>query len=421
MKRVLMLSDTASLQDMNNRSNLNLLLALDCEIHVGCDFLSGNTTTPSRVLAFRNELTDAGILWHQIDFAASGNPLDIESHDASELEGIIQEYAFDLIHCLTPLTLIRAGKIAARYKIPVFFTSYGLPFFKGAAPVQWIRHYPVLKRATRYAEVMICSNQEDYETAEKKLSAKHTYRVPALGLDPYRFRAPTVERAQMRDLMEIPQNAVTLITIGALTADKNHAVILKALSRLRMLELHYVICGSGPRENTLFQLTEHLHLEDRVHFTNYREDVPNMLHACDIFCLPSKREGMGMAALEAMEAGLPLITSNVQGIRDFMEDGITGFLFDPGDVNGFVAGIEALTEDKRLRLQIGEHNRYAVEPFYREHTESIMRQLYQIQLDLPFEEAEDVVPDMESEPAPESEPSSETEPAQQSQTDAALV
>lgn len=185
----------------------------------------------------------------------------------------------------------------------------------------------------------------------------------------------------MRDFMEIPQNAVTLITVGALTKQKNHAVILKALARLRMLEIHYVICGGGDNADYLYKLTRNLNLGDRVHFTKHRDDIVNMLHACDIFCLPSKEEGIGIAALEAMEAGLPLITSNVQCFKDFMEDGVTGFFFKPDDVTGFVAGIEALTEDKKLREQMGQHNRKAVELFYRENAEYVMRQIYEVQLE----------------------------------------
>ena len=396
MKRVLMLSDTASLQDLNNRSNLNLLIDLDCEIHVGCDFLSGNTTSPERVAAFRDELAGADIFWHQIDFLTLPDPDENTSDAASQITGILQEYHFDLIHCFSLTSLRCVKKPAAKLHIPVFYTSYGFPFYKGASFLKRLGTYHTFKRTLKNTDVLICTNREDYERAEKSISAKHIYRIPGIGLDPYRFRAPTVGRAQMRDLLEIPQNAVTLITIGALTADKNHSVILKALARLRMLELHYVICGDGPKTDALYQLTEHLHLENRVHFTSYRDDVANLLHACDIFCLPSKRERLGMAALEAMEAGLPLITSNVQGIRDFMEDGVTGFMFHPKDVNGFVAGIEALTEDKRLRQHMGEHNRYAVEPFYRENAEHIMRQLYQIQLDLPHDEL-DISMDEESE------------------------
>ncbi len=396
MKRVLMLSDSASMQDLNNRSNLNLLIELGCEIHIGCNFLSGNITSSERVFAFRDELTEAGITWHQINFTGIPDSAKKEPAATSEIEGILQEYDFDLIHCLSPSCLVCVGKLANKLHIPVFFTTYGFPFYKGASPLKWLKYYQSYKKASRYADVLICTNKEDFELTEKSFKAKHVYRIPGVGLDPYRFRAPTISRPQMRELMEIPQNAVMLISIGALTANKNHAVILKALSRLRMLELHYVICGTGPKTDALYQLTQRLHLEDRVHFAKYREDVTNLLHASDIFCMPSIREGIGRSALEAMEAGLPLVTSNVQGIRDFMEDGVTGFMFNPHDVNGFVAGIEALTEDKRLRQHIGEHNRYAVELFYREHAEHIMRKLYQVQLDLPHEEDEEAEEEKET-------------------------
>ncbi len=380
MKRILVLSDSASIQDLNNRSNLNVLIEMNCEIHIGCNFFSGNTTSAERVFAFRDELAEAGIKYHQLSFVPSRNPMEKQPAAQAEIEALIRKHRFDLVHCLTLSCLQCAGQAAQARGIPVIFTSYGFPFYKGSPLYKKLRYFPKLKKAARYANTLICSNYEDFEFANDKLPVKHICRIPGIGLDPYRFRAPTVDRAHMRELMEIPQNAVTMITIGALTAEKNHAVILKALSHLKMLEIHYVICGAGPKAEYLYQLTRQLNLEDKVHFTRHRDDVANLLHASDIFCLPSKQEGIGMAALEAMEAGLPLITSDVQGINDFMENGVTGFMFSPNDVKGFTAGIEALTEDKRMRKRMGEHNRFAVEPFYRGNTERIMRDIYQMYL-----------------------------------------
>ena len=380
MKRVLVLSDSASLQDLNNRSNLNLLISMDCEIHVGCNFISGNTTSPERVNDFLKELKDADITCHQLSFIPSGNPLEKQQSAANEIEALLKRYKFDLIHCLTLSALQCAGPAARKAGVSVMATCYGLPVHKRTPLYKQLCLMPKLKKTTEYADVFICCNSEDYELADKKLSAKYTFRIPGTGLDPYRFRAPEVDRAKMRDLMELPQNAAALISIGPLTAEKNHQVIIKAMSRLRSIELHYVICGAGPNSERLYRLTQKLHLEDRIHFARSRDDVANLLHACDIFCLPSKSEGMGMPALEAMEAGLPLITSDVQGIKDFMVNGETGFMFAPNDVNGFAAGIEALVEDKKLRLDMGEHNRIAAEPFYRSYTENIMKQLYKTQL-----------------------------------------
>lgn len=376
MKRVLVLSDSASLQDLNNRSNLNLLIEMNCEIHVGCNFVSGNTTSHERVEAFVNELKAVDIVCLNLKFAASKSPVSKQPVAEKEIEKIIERYNYDLIHCLTLTALKCAGRAAAKYHVPVICTSYGLPVHNGVSPFVRMSLAPKLKLISKYADTLICCNNEDREYAEKKLKAKHILRIPGTGLDPYHFRAPTVDKIQMREFMEIPQNAVTLITVGALTAKKNHAVIIKAVAALRKLNIHYVICGSGERAAALYRLTQDLNLEDRIHFASNRDDIVNLVHACDIFCLPSKEEGIGMAALEAMEAGLPLVTSDVQALRDIMEDGVTGFMSKPNSTAGFMAGIEALTEDKKLRMEIGAHNRVAVQEYYRKNTEEIMMSVY---------------------------------------------
>lgn len=380
MKRVLMLSDSASLQDLNNRSNLNLLISMGCEIHVGCNFISGNTTSPERVDAFLDELEDAGIRCHQLSFVPSLNPMEKQPDAEAEVRFLIKKYKYDLIHCLTLSALQCAGPAAQKYKIPVMATTFGLPVHKRTPLYRRMYFMPKLRKAAGYADVLVCCNSEDHQLAQKRLPAKNTVYIPGTGLDPYRFRAPEIDRYRMRDLMEMPQNAVTLISMGPLTAEKNHQVIIKALAKLKRLDINYLICGGGPEADNLYQLISRLHLEDRVHFARNRDDVASVLHSCDIFCLPSKSEGIGMPALEAMEAGLPLITSDVQGIKDFMVNGETGFMFSPNDVNGFVSGIEALVEDKKLRLDMGDHNRVAAEKFYRGNTDSIMKKLYEAQL-----------------------------------------
>ena len=95
-----------------------------------------------------------------------------------------------------------------------------------------------------------------------------------------------------------PQDAVVLLSVGTLRMQKRLRVILQAMARLRNREqLHYVICGEGPDMPFLQKLTRQLHLEERVHLLGYRTDIPDMLGAADIFCMPSRREGCGMAAL----------------------------------------------------------------------------------------------------------------------------
>ena len=113
----------------------------------------------------------------------------------------------------------------------------------------------------------------------------------------------------------------------------------------------------------LQKLTEKLHLEERVHLLGYRTDIPDLLGAADIFCMPSRREGCGMAALEAMAAGLPLITVRNHGTKVYAEKGESAFCLKGDLVTSCADAIAQLAENKLLRRQMGAHNRAAATAF----------------------------------------------------------
>ena len=94
------------------------------------------------------------------------------------------------------------------------------------------------------------------------------------------------------------------------------------------------------------------------------------------FCFPSKTEGMGIAALEAMACGRPIITSNVHGINDYSENGVTGFKCSPNDVEGFAEGISSLYNNKELCETMGLHNREVVKKYDIAEILKIMSRMY---------------------------------------------
>ena len=100
-----------------------------------------------------------------------------------------------------------------------------------------------------------------------------------------------------------------------------------------------------------------------------------------------------MAALEAMEAGLPLVTSNIHGIQDYSRSGETGFSCAPSDVEGFAHAIVTLSEDRNMRQRMGEYNQQSVEAFYQAKTDEIMKSVYTDVLKL-----DEILPETEPEP-----------------------
>ena len=101
-------------------------------------------------------------------------------------------------------------------------------------------------------------------------------------------------------------------------------------------------------------------VQKNIHFLGYRMDVLDICSQSDLFVFPSHREGLPIAPLEAMYCGLPLITSDIRGLADYMKEGKTGYLTDPDDVNSFASKIRKLKDDPQLREEIGNNNKKAV-------------------------------------------------------------
>ena len=133
---------------------------------------------------------------------------------------------------------------------------------------------------------------------------------------------------------------------------KNHEVIIRALAKINHENIYYAIAGKGPLKDYLSDLAKSLGLADHVLFLGFRTDIPELCNAADISAFSSKIEGLGLAGIEAMAAGVPLVSSNVHGILDYVIDGKTGYAYAPDDVEGFAEGIERLATNSVLRVSM---------------------------------------------------------------------
>ena len=163
--------------------------------------------------------------------------------------------------------------------------------------------------------------------------------------------------------MNLSPSDFIILSVGELNKNKNHEIIIKALALLNDSNIHYIICGKVDQLKELKLLAKENHMEKQVHFMGYRKDIAEIYEQADIFAFPSIREGLGLAALEAMYVGLALITSNVRGPVDYMENGKTGYMCDPYDAAGFAKGILKLCQNNRKRYQMAEYNKKAVQPY----------------------------------------------------------
>lgn len=255
----------------------------------------------------------------QVDFSRS--PLNKGNLKAfKQLKKLVSENHYDIVHCHTPVagTITRlACREYRKGELKVIYTAHGFHFYKGAPLKNWLLYYPIEKFCSRFTDVLITINHEDYELAKKKMKAKEVEYVPGVGVDVDKFANTVVDRAAKRRELGIPEDAFLLLSVGELNENKNHQIVIRALAELKNPDIYYMIAGKGPLKDYLLELSQELGVEEQVHLLGYRNDVAELYKTADVDVFPSNREGLGLAAVEGMAAGLPLICADNRGTREF--------------------------------------------------------------------------------------------------------
>ena len=210
-------------------------------------------------------------------------------------------------------------------------------------------------------------------------------RIVPSGIDASPFLG-AVDRPSLRERLGMPGSEIVVLNVAALTREKGHADLLHALAaaRSRAPALRLWIVGEGPLEATLRAEAQTLGLGDAVRFLGFRSDVSDLLRAADLFCLPSRLEGLGTSILEGMAAGLAVVATTAGGIPEIVIDGETGVLVPPRDPEALSAALVRLAEDPALRSALGARGRersriFGVEPMV-ERTRALYLQALEARL-----------------------------------------
>ncbi len=167
--------------------------------------------------------------------------------------------------------------------------------------------------------------------------------------------APKVDRASVRCALGASASELVLLAAASLVPRKGLDVLIDALSMLRERGRTPVawIAGDGPVRAALEEQCRRASLDGRVVFLGARGDVPDLIAAADVFVHPAHREGLGIAALEAMALARPVIASRVGGLAESVIDGRTGILVPPGDARALAEALDRVLSDDDLRASLG--------------------------------------------------------------------
>jgi glycosyltransferase involved in cell wall biosynthesis len=170
---------------------------------------------------------------------------------------------------------------------------------------------------------------------------------------------PVRARDEVRRELGIEPDAPLVVTVANLRATKDHRNLLAAARAVHDVrpDVRFALVGDGPLRAELEAERDALGLAGSVHFLGTRDDVPDLLAAADLFVMSSRHEGVPIAMLEAMAAGLPSVLTAVGGIPDVVADGLGARLVPAGDPPALAAGIVELVGDDTLRRKFGDQAR----------------------------------------------------------------
>jgi glycosyltransferase involved in cell wall biosynthesis len=161
-----------------------------------------------------------------------------------------------------------------------------------------------------------------------------------------------------------PDRAPSILAVGQLEARKGHAILVEAVSLIARDggSARLTIVGEGPERSALERLAAELGIAERLSLPGAvgHDEISEYLHGADLFCMPSFAEGIPVALMEAMACGLPVVASRIMGIPELVEDGVSGTLVTPGDVEVLAAALTTQLDDGDLRERMGIAGRETV-------------------------------------------------------------
>ena len=305
------------------------------------------------------ELTAAAVPVHCLNPASSKDLSWVLN-----LRRLVSERRFELIHTHAPLPAAAARVVLTQPRPKLVHTEHNL----------WTRY----RRATYWANAITYSRNDHVLAVSKAVAASiDPRRARRRGLPMHievlhhGIRLVNAEgddiqaRLRARLQLQLPVDAPVVGTVGNLTAKKDHGCLLHAfqLLSLRWPSAWLVIVGAGVLEEQLRRQADSLGVSERTTFTGSRGDVAALLPAFDVFALTSRFEGLPIALLEAMAAGLPSVVTPIGGIAEVLTEGVEGWFAPVGDPTAFAGKLDQLFSDVAGRRAMGAAARLRAKDF----------------------------------------------------------
>jgi len=212
--------------------------------------------------------------------------------------------------------------------------------------------------------IVVSRAQKEDISKVYKIAPERKIMVVPLGLELDRLASINSHAGKFRGELGVNEECVLIGIIGRLVPVKNHRMFLDVCKRLSDstsgTDIRYVIIGGGDQRNFLETRAQELGIDKKVIFCGWKEEVADVYADLDIVVLTSLNEGTPVALIEALAAGKPVVSTDVGGVKDVVEEGINGYLVASGDTEAFAERLKELVADASKRAEFGRSGRLKV-------------------------------------------------------------
>lgn len=362
-KHALLIANSASMIDHFNKDNIRILQDMGYTISVAANFQEGNSSTVERIHAFASELAAQDIEIIDLPIPRKITELGKAFKSIRILKRYMRNHPCQIVHTQTPFGGV-VGRLAAKKfrkdGTKVIYFVHGFHFFRGAGIKNYLLYYNVEKWLSHVTDCLITLNQEDYQAAKRRFHHPNVHYVPGVGVDTDTIASICVDKADVCRRFVLPSDKKIILTVAELIPRKNVETSIRAFAKSNRDDAILAICGKGILEPSLKELAQKLQVGDRVFFAGYHTDVLDLYHCADLFLFTSFQEGLSVAVMQAMAAGLPIIASDIRGNRDLLASephtSSKHYLLPTKDADAYAAKINKILDDPALAQALGTEN-----------------------------------------------------------------
>lgn len=252
---------------------------------------------------------------------------------------IVAGEGYDLVHVHTAVaafvTRLALRGLRRTGRPQVIYTAHGYNFDQTVPTPQRLAFLALERLAARWTDYQVVINRTDEAAALRYRLAprERICYMPGIGVDLSHYSDAQVSTAELQALraeLGLQTGERVVLMVAEFIPRKRHADMLRAFARLELPDVRLVLVGRGPLMEPTRALAAQLGIAEHVLLLGQRQDIPSLLRAATLLVLPSQQEGLPRSILEAMALGVPVIGSDIRGIRDLI-DGGAGMLVPVGD------------------------------------------------------------------------------------------